>query len=145
MRFARYRQDGGFRIGIVAQDGAAIREMAPAMTNMLDLIDRYDALRSEIRPVGDRIPLEKAELDAPIAFQRRSIFCVGKNYREHAREFSQSGYEAGAAKGSGIDDYPRRRHQAGEHSCRPAHAGQPFCQELSVNLTRNSARRSSKI
>jgi 2-keto-4-pentenoate hydratase/2-oxohepta-3-ene-1,7-dioic acid hydratase in catechol pathway len=106
MKFARYRQDGVFRIGIVEQDGAAIREMTPAVSDILELIDRYDVLRSQIRPVGDRMILEELELDAPIPKPRRNIFCVGKNYREHATEFSQSGYEAGAAKGSGIDDYP---------------------------------------
>ena len=106
MKFARYRRDGAFRIGIVEQDGAAIREMTPAVSDILELIDRYDVLRSQIRLVGDRMILEELELDAPIPKPRRNIFCVGKNYREHATEFSQSGYEAGAAKGSVIDDYP---------------------------------------
>ena len=64
MKFARYRQDGAFRIGIVEDDGAAIREMAPAMTDMLELIDTYDALRPKVRSVGDRIPLGEVELDA---------------------------------------------------------------------------------
>jgi 2-keto-4-pentenoate hydratase/2-oxohepta-3-ene-1,7-dioic acid hydratase in catechol pathway len=31
---------------------------------------------------------------------------VGKNYREHAKEFSGSGFEAGAVKGKEIDEYP---------------------------------------
>ena len=37
---------------------------------------------------------------------RRNIFCVGKNYREHAKEFAGSGFEAGAVKGAEIDEYP---------------------------------------
>ena len=106
MKFARYRQNGAFRLGIVEDDGAAIREMAPATIDMLELIDSYDAQLPKIQPVGDRIPLGEVELDAPIPSPRRNIFCVGKNYREHAREFAQSGYEAGAAKGSGVDEYP---------------------------------------
>jgi 2-keto-4-pentenoate hydratase/2-oxohepta-3-ene-1,7-dioic acid hydratase in catechol pathway len=106
MKFARYSRNGAFSIGIVEEDGASIREMAPPMSDMLALIDNYDALRPEVRPVGERTPLGEVELDAPILFPRRNIFCVGKNYREHAKEFSQSGYEAGAAKGSGVDDYP---------------------------------------
>jgi 2-keto-4-pentenoate hydratase/2-oxohepta-3-ene-1,7-dioic acid hydratase in catechol pathway len=106
MKFARYRQNGAFSIGIVGEDGAAIREMAPPMTDMLALIGNYGALRSAVRPVGERILLGDVELGAPIEAPRRNIFCVGKNYREHAKEFSQSGYEAGAAKGSGVDEYP---------------------------------------
>ncbi|HEY9215614.1 MAG TPA: fumarylacetoacetate hydrolase family protein, partial [Ancylobacter sp.] len=43
---------------------------------------------------------------APIPHPPRNIFCVGKNYRDHAREFANSGYEAGAVKGAEIDDYP---------------------------------------
>jgi 2-keto-4-pentenoate hydratase/2-oxohepta-3-ene-1,7-dioic acid hydratase in catechol pathway len=31
---------------------------------------------------------------------------VGKNYREHAKEFAQSGFEAGAIKGAEIDAHP---------------------------------------
>src|SRR6202022_2175016 len=34
------------------------------------------------------------------------IICVGKNYRDHAQEFSSSGYEAGAVKGVEIDSFP---------------------------------------
>ena len=36
----------------------------------------------------------------------RNVICVGKNYREHAREFAQSGFEAGAVKGAEIDEFP---------------------------------------
>jgi 2-keto-4-pentenoate hydratase/2-oxohepta-3-ene-1,7-dioic acid hydratase in catechol pathway len=36
----------------------------------------------------------------------RNIICVGKNYREHAKEFSSSGFEAGATAGSGLDEFP---------------------------------------
>jgi 2-keto-4-pentenoate hydratase/2-oxohepta-3-ene-1,7-dioic acid hydratase in catechol pathway len=43
---------------------------------------------------------------APIPAPRRNIFCVGKNYREHAKEFAGSGYEAGAVKGAEIDAFP---------------------------------------
>lgn len=43
---------------------------------------------------------------APIPDPRRNIFCVGKNYLEHAAEFSCSGFEAGAAPGHEPDAYP---------------------------------------
>jgi 2-keto-4-pentenoate hydratase/2-oxohepta-3-ene-1,7-dioic acid hydratase in catechol pathway len=33
---------------------------------------------------------------APIPRQAKNIFCVGKNYREHAREFAGSGFDASA-------------------------------------------------
>jgi 2-keto-4-pentenoate hydratase/2-oxohepta-3-ene-1,7-dioic acid hydratase in catechol pathway len=41
-------------------------------------------------------PLEKIKLLAPIPRPARNIFCVGKNYHEHAKEFAQSGFDATA-------------------------------------------------
>jgi 2-keto-4-pentenoate hydratase/2-oxohepta-3-ene-1,7-dioic acid hydratase in catechol pathway len=53
-----------------------------------------------------QVPLSGVRLLAPIPRPRRNILCVGKNYREHAREFARSGYEAGAVAGKDVDDYP---------------------------------------
>ncbi len=39
-------------------------------------------------------------LDAPIPRPRRNIFCVGKNYYEHAHEFARSGFDSSAAAGA---------------------------------------------
>ena len=52
------------------------------------------------------MPLASVKLLAPIPAPRRNIFCVGKNYTDHAREFAGSGYEAGAVQGAEIDAYP---------------------------------------
>jgi 2-keto-4-pentenoate hydratase/2-oxohepta-3-ene-1,7-dioic acid hydratase in catechol pathway len=43
---------------------------------------------------------------APIPRPRRNIFCVGNNYRDHAREFSQSGFDASAQSADEIPDVP---------------------------------------
>ena len=39
-------------------------------------------------------------LEAPIPLPHRNIFCVGKNYHEHAHEFSRSGFDSSAAAGA---------------------------------------------
>jgi 2-keto-4-pentenoate hydratase/2-oxohepta-3-ene-1,7-dioic acid hydratase in catechol pathway len=39
-------------------------------------------------------------MEAPIPQPRRNIFCVGKNYHEHAHEFARSGFDSSAAKGA---------------------------------------------
>jgi 2-keto-4-pentenoate hydratase/2-oxohepta-3-ene-1,7-dioic acid hydratase in catechol pathway len=44
-------------------------------------------------------PLQEVMLEAPIPRPRRNIFCVGKNYREHAKEFASSGFDSSAASG----------------------------------------------
>jgi 2-keto-4-pentenoate hydratase/2-oxohepta-3-ene-1,7-dioic acid hydratase in catechol pathway len=45
------------------------------------------------------MPLSQVTLDAPIPLPRRNIFCVGKNYHEHAAEFAASGFDSSAAAG----------------------------------------------
>jgi 2-keto-4-pentenoate hydratase/2-oxohepta-3-ene-1,7-dioic acid hydratase in catechol pathway len=71
---------------------------------MVDLIERWEASRGQ--EAGDPTPLAQVRLLPPIPNPRRNIICVGKNYREHAREFALSGFEAGAVKGAEIDEYP---------------------------------------
>lgn len=39
------------------------------------------------------IPLDAVQLLAPIPVPARNIFCVGKNYARHAREFTRSGFD----------------------------------------------------
>jgi 2-keto-4-pentenoate hydratase/2-oxohepta-3-ene-1,7-dioic acid hydratase in catechol pathway len=43
-----------------------------------------------------QLPLAGVTLHAPFPRPARNIFCVGKNYHEHAKEFAQSGFDASA-------------------------------------------------
>ena len=104
MKLVRYSKNGETRIGHV-EDGA-VRALDPAQTDMVRLIEDFDNLRDRLRPAGDPMPLESVTIEAPLPNPPRNLFCVGKNYREHAREFSGSGYEAGAVKGAEVDEYP---------------------------------------
>jgi 2-keto-4-pentenoate hydratase/2-oxohepta-3-ene-1,7-dioic acid hydratase in catechol pathway len=56
-------------------------------------------------PVSPKAP-SNAPVLAPIPVPRRNIFCVGKNYRDHAKEFGQSGFDGGAKGGDEIPDAP---------------------------------------
>jgi 2-keto-4-pentenoate hydratase/2-oxohepta-3-ene-1,7-dioic acid hydratase in catechol pathway len=49
---------------------------------------------------GAAIKLAAAELLAPIPRPARNIFCVGKNYFEHAEEFAKSGFDSSAGAGA---------------------------------------------
>ncbi|WP_109477871.1 fumarylacetoacetate hydrolase family protein [Paraburkholderia sp. C35] len=105
MKFATFEHQGKQLVGRVSADGVRISPL-PA-DSMLDLIERYEQLAAQIdtgHPAT--LLLDEVRLLAPIPHPRKNIFCVGKNYREHAYEFSKSGYEAGAVKGSEVDDYP---------------------------------------
>jgi len=46
------------------------------------------------------LSLDEVQLAAPVPRPRRNIFCVGKNYHEHAAEFASSGFDSSAAKGA---------------------------------------------
>jgi 2-keto-4-pentenoate hydratase/2-oxohepta-3-ene-1,7-dioic acid hydratase in catechol pathway len=105
MKFASFVEGSRHRIGAVDVDASCVRPLDPTVHDMIDLIERYDEVGG-LGPVdGPGLPLDQIRLLAPI-FPRRNIFCVGKNYREHAKEFAESGYEAGAVKGAEIDQYP---------------------------------------
>jgi 2-keto-4-pentenoate hydratase/2-oxohepta-3-ene-1,7-dioic acid hydratase in catechol pathway len=73
---------------------------------MVDLISRFKEIVPTSSSVGEGINIDAVRLLAPIPRPRRNMFCVGKNYRDHAKEFAGSGYEAGAVKGAEIDDHP---------------------------------------
>ncbi|MFB9947442.1 fumarylacetoacetate hydrolase family protein [Rhizobium puerariae] len=52
------------------------------------------------QPLHDKaVALKDVRLDAPLPRPRRNIFCIGKNYSEHAAEFASSGFDSSAAAG----------------------------------------------
>jgi len=61
----------------------------------------------ELQVAGDELPataapvaLDTIVLEAPLPLPRRNVFCVGKNYYDHAHEFSNSGFDSSAAQGA---------------------------------------------
>ena len=106
MKFACFSHNGTHGVGLVDAEAALVRPLTPAVRDMVELIERYDEISGSLRGEGPGLPLAEVKLLAPIPNPRRNVFCVGKNYREHAKEFAGSGYEAGAVKGAEIDEYP---------------------------------------
>src|SRR5690349_9236873 len=98
MKFASFSRNGNVQVGIVDEANKTIRPIE-GVRDMLDLIERYGDLGAALAAAGEQLPLADVTLVAPIVTPRRNIFCVGKNYLEHAKEFSRSGFEAGAVKG----------------------------------------------
>src|SRR3984885_12639088 len=105
MKLARYAVNGAVHIGRIDQTETTIAPVA-GVNDMLGGIERADAIRTAAVDTAQARALADVKLLAPIPAPRRNIFCVGKNYRDHAREFSNSGYEAGAVKGGEIDSHP---------------------------------------
>jgi 2-keto-4-pentenoate hydratase/2-oxohepta-3-ene-1,7-dioic acid hydratase in catechol pathway len=72
----------------------------------IDLIRGYDQLRSQLKTAGDGKPLAEAKVLAPLSNPPRNIFCVGKNYHEHAAEFAKSGFDSSAKDGEHAPEAP---------------------------------------
>jgi 2-keto-4-pentenoate hydratase/2-oxohepta-3-ene-1,7-dioic acid hydratase in catechol pathway len=106
MRLVTFRSNVGLRIGVLdasVQTVIDLSVVAPDLPrDMLGLIALGSAGLAKIRdalaakPAGT--PLAQTRLAAPIPRPARNIFCVGKNYHEHAREFHTSGFDASAGK-----------------------------------------------
>jgi 2-keto-4-pentenoate hydratase/2-oxohepta-3-ene-1,7-dioic acid hydratase in catechol pathway len=105
MIFATFEYAGYERVGLVDIATGSIRSLD--VLDMVDLIARFDSASPDLLLSGKPdLYLPEVRLLAPIPRPARNIFCVGKNYREHANEFAKSGYEAGAVIGAEIDEYP---------------------------------------
>jgi 2-keto-4-pentenoate hydratase/2-oxohepta-3-ene-1,7-dioic acid hydratase in catechol pathway len=92
MKYATFEYGGRERVGSVETAAGRIHPLD--VDAMIDIIDRPDA--PVLEPRGRSVDLAEVRLLAPIPRPRRNIFCVGKNYREHAREFTQSGFDSSA-------------------------------------------------
>lgn len=110
MKFANLRVNGAATIAVVdteARQFWPVAELAGGFTgDMVQLVQHYESLRGSLRPEGTGKPLASATLLAPIDAPRRNIFCVGKNYHDHAEEFSKSGFDKSAQAGEHIPEAP---------------------------------------
>ena len=74
-------------------------------SDMIDLISAWKELADRVASSGGpRLPLSTVKLLAPIPRPRKNVFAVGRNYRDHAAEFSKSGFDA--SEKQMIPDYP---------------------------------------
>ena len=99
MKFAVFDYKGETYLGQVHEDNNSI--------------DRFDTPSGIAKQEGvtyligrtlpstvDSLSLNDVTLQAPVPRPHRNIFCVGKNYHEHAHEFANSGFDSSAAQGT---------------------------------------------
>ena len=96
-------------VGRVSADLASIEpfDMPPALAalGVLPLIEAL-ARGDGLPPVRAALAMSALRLTAPLPRPRRNIFCVGKNYYAHAREFAGSGFDSSAKAGGDIPSVP---------------------------------------
>jgi 2-keto-4-pentenoate hydratase/2-oxohepta-3-ene-1,7-dioic acid hydratase in catechol pathway len=105
MKLATVVYQGNRRVGRVSGEETRIDLFAEEWSDLRAIIAAGVDPATLVVP-GQSVPLSSVKLLAPFPRPHRNIICVGKNYREHAKEFARSGYEAGAVAGKDVDDYP---------------------------------------
>jgi 2-keto-4-pentenoate hydratase/2-oxohepta-3-ene-1,7-dioic acid hydratase in catechol pathway len=115
MKFATFRMDGRRMIGLVDAEAGTVEPLESILgepvADMTDLIRRYDDLKARIGQGigqhGKAIDLSDVEIEAPIPRPARNVMCVGKNYFDHAHEFSRSGFDSSSRdKSDAIPEVP---------------------------------------
>ncbi|CAO3458611.1 Fumarylacetoacetate hydrolase family protein [Azospirillum argentinense] len=100
MKFATIQLDGRRAVAVIDPDKERVWPLESLLgepvDDLLDVIRRYDEIKGRINVEGEGIGLSRVRLEAPIPRPARNIFCVGKNYHDHAREFAGSGYDSSA-------------------------------------------------
>lgn len=99
MRLATVSLGGERRVGLVDPEqqiftpfDLSVEEARQGITALIG--------SAEMPATRSPIPLARLQVEAPIPRPARNIFCVGKNYYEHAHEFSKSGFDSSAAAGA---------------------------------------------
>jgi len=96
-------------VGLVSADETTVQPYAlnpeAALRGALPIVEalaRGDALPA----LQAAVKLSDVQLTAPIPRPRRNIFCVGKNYYAHAKEFASSGFDSSAVAGGDVPSVP---------------------------------------
>ena len=108
MRLVTFQDRKGPRMGaLVGEEIADVTASAPGLPKTIVGYcggDRLEELRKAVAG-APRLRLADVRLLAPFPRPAKNIFCVGKNYHEHAKEFHDSGFDASAGA-SAVPDLP---------------------------------------
>ena len=115
MRLISFLSSEQPKLGIVVDEGKSVIELSlltpdlpQTMNDFIKLgpngIDRISAAMNSAENIT-KLNFADLKLLAPIPEPCRNIFCVGRNYHEHAKEFQKSGFDATAGT-SAIPDEP---------------------------------------
>jgi 2-keto-4-pentenoate hydratase/2-oxohepta-3-ene-1,7-dioic acid hydratase in catechol pathway len=106
MLLVTFIEGGKSRIGILDRARAEVvdlsRVLPPLPRDMPTFIalgeSGVNAARRALASAAGRLPLAQVQLVAPMPRPVRNIFCVGKNYREHAQELQKTGLAGSGAQ-----------------------------------------------
>ncbi len=101
MRLASWNWGGKPYVGIASADGRELTPLAAPSPELgvLPLIEALAKGLSLPAASGARLATSAVELRSPLPTPKRSIFCVGRNYRAHAAELAGSVFSKQASEG----------------------------------------------
>jgi len=109
MKIAAFHHQGQPGVGLVSSDLKSVQpfdlSLAERELGALPIIERQ-AKGESLPALLPALALADVTLRAPLPKPRRNIFCVGKNYFEHAKEFAGSGFDSSAKSGGAIPEHP---------------------------------------
>ena len=97
MKLAVFSTGEDPRAGVADPDQGVIRDVTDVLggPDLTAVLGDWDAIRPALEDAlasRPAVPLDSVRLHAPLR-PVRNIFCVGKNYSDHVREFGRSGYD----------------------------------------------------
>lgn len=96
MYFVNYEKNGASEIGVLTQDQQKIVPLPGTMLEFIKAGDEAIARAGELLKKAEAeadfpfVTLSEVKILAPIPRPAKNIFCIGKNYREHAMEFDKT-------------------------------------------------------
>jgi len=99
MKCVAFDWQGAIHLGALDADGATVQRF-DLPSDVVSEAGVTALIGTDPPPVAETLPLAEVSLRAPIPRPSRNVFCVGKNYHEHAHEFAKSGFDSSAAKGA---------------------------------------------
>ena len=106
MRLVMFDDGRGVRLGVMNGNTIADVASGSSFKDVIACCEAGAAAVPELKSLAAsaaKIDAGSARLHAPIPRPRRNIFCVGKNYHEHAKEFHASGFDS---SGAAVPDLP---------------------------------------
>jgi len=108
MKIATFKIGDERKVGIVDDAAATVApfELSAAQAHHgIQYLIELQAQGGYLPSTGAALKLDEVCLEAPLPRPRRNVFCVGKNYHDHAHEFSSSGFDSSAAQGA-VPEHP---------------------------------------
>jgi 2-keto-4-pentenoate hydratase/2-oxohepta-3-ene-1,7-dioic acid hydratase in catechol pathway len=109
MKLVTFTTGSADRAGVADPEHSVVRDATEVLggTDLVAAIGGWDSCREVLADALSSlpaVPLESVRLRAPLR-PVRDIFAVGKNYRDHVREFGRSGYDT-PSKSEDLPDKP---------------------------------------